>query len=421
MRTCGYGLGQTTVPSATPCQESSRNTVAHVVQRRSHVNRSWRLGLAALVLSACGHQSGSGPPRADGGGAGAGGSSGASGATTGGNAGSGTGGSGGGPTGSVCSSTLDANAACAQYGASFCAYFSECAPEFLRDFASNTTCVERTRLRCMVELDAPGNRVQPAFYVAAAEIYDGASCEPVYSFKNPLSGLLEDSSACGQAGALPDGSACYADQQCAGMICKVPKGAPCGTCASLGQLGDACKVDADCSDAHYCTNLKCTARLDVGQSCGATPQCGTDAHCSGGSCKPRLDAGGTCKVDSDCMSGLVCGATKHCKKPNLGTSGASCDPTELLSCNGFQGFDCVNGSCAKSVKPTVGQPCGLQGSSFVDCGGAATCILLPDFTGTCAALAKEPASCNSDTGPECLEPAVCVAGTCTVPAGGMCS
>ena len=387
--------------------------------------------LIAAVLVGCGNQEGSGPPQPGVGGAGAGGTGGAAGGAagnaTGGAAGSATGGAagsgtGGGGTSGSCGSTLDADAACSKYAASFCAYFGKCAPELLSDFDSNATCVERSRLRCMVELDAPGSRVKPALYVAAADIYDATSCEPIYSFKNPLAGILESSDACGQAGTLADGSACYVDQQCAGMICSVPKGAACGTCTSLGQLGDACEVDADCDDAHYCVGLKCNARLGLGQTCGANPQCGKDAHCASGTCQPRLGVGGTCALDSDCESGLVCGASKQCKKPSLGTTNAPCAPLELLSCNGFLGFKCDSNTmtCIKAAKAASGQACGLQGSVYVACADAATCVLKPDLTGTCVALAKEPASCNLDMGPECLSPAVCAAGSCVIPDKSTC-
>src|ERR1043165_3758573 len=79
-----------------------------------------------------------------------------------------------------------------------------------------------------------------------------------------------------------------------------------GTCKPRCEIGDSCRVDADCEDS-MCTGGKCTPfPCNNGVHDGAE----TDIDCGGGECR-KCSGGRICAIDADCFGGS-CGTDKTC-------------------------------------------------------------------------------------------------------------
>lgn len=244
----------------------------------------------------------------------------------------------------------------------------------------------------------------------------------------------------GAAGALPIGSNCSDDTECANARCVDPgngirqclvscvgDGADClsgevcaagaGTCGSCVPpalfpaargMGETCGVDTECASglclddagARYCS-----------RACTDDASCGNDAfHCRGGSCirGPREGVGGVCVGNEDCASGICATAgervwcTAFCSDADPCPSGLSCTDVGggqrvCAPDLGIQGEACVaNADCASGV-------CALAGAS-----------------GTCTRLCGPDDLCGS--GYECVRVdvnnAVCLPATTEGPSGG---
>jgi hypothetical protein len=97
--------------------------------------------------------------------------------------------------------------------------------------------------------------------------------------------------------------------------CYKNDGLVCGTdftCKAIGELGDPCQSDNDCTDAAHCdfdTQL-CTARAALGEACGGFDSpCVDGAFCNdSGECQALKAAGQACQsfqeCESDCTDGV---------------------------------------------------------------------------------------------------------------------
>ena len=111
---------------------------------------------------------------------------------------------------------------------------------------------------------------------------------------------------------LPDGSKCAQDKQCGSSRCKHTSGLT-WTCVKQGVVGDKCHRDTDCgSPTGGCSEPLWHGRC--GKKANDIP-CVSDGACSSGrcslssgSCKPRLPNGSTCGSSSDCEVAEECHA-----------------------------------------------------------------------------------------------------------------
>ena len=108
------------------------------------------------------------------------------------------------------------------------------------------------------------------------------------------------------AGTAGSGCVFYLNPQCNDQIHNGDEtGLDCGgPCTARCDIGDGCRVDADCSES-MCTGGTCTPfPCNNGVHDGAE----TDIDCGGGTCR-KCAGGRVCAADSDCFSGS-CGSDK---------------------------------------------------------------------------------------------------------------
>jgi hypothetical protein len=243
--------------------------------------------------------------------------------------------------------------------------------------------------------------------------------------------------------ALPNGSTCTGNPQCATGVCA--DGVCCspgnfleecgGDCPQRCEVLDECNVNADCASG-LCVlrgmNKECV--LPNGSACTSDPQCRTgscaDKVCCtpgniteecGGDCPQRCNVLDQCSVDADCASGLCVlrGMNKECVLPN----GNACTGNP----------QCATGVCADDV-------CCSPGNFLEECGGDCPqrCEVLDECnvnadcaSGLCVSRGMEKEcvlpngnACTSD--PQCRT-GFCIADTCCSPSdltaecGGDCS
>ncbi|MFO0567452.1 MAG: hypothetical protein U0263_17465 [Polyangiaceae bacterium] len=201
-------------------------------------------------------------------------------------------------------------------------------------------------------------------------------------------------------------------------------------CARPAKVGSACSSDGDCLAANYCdfVSEKCGAQVALGGDCPNSEDCvKKGAHCDSATqkCVADLASGGSCSSSSDCQTGLICGASKQCKKPALGGPNAACDPTESQSCNQLLGLGCDETDALRHGPHThPGEPCtgysnGRRHHRRALLLGwcAANHTSGPD---TCVVPAADGATCSDSDGPLCSFPSKCVNGKCTLPSSSAC-
>jgi hypothetical protein len=116
-------------------------------------------------------------------------------------------------------------------------------------------------------------------------------------------------------------------------------------------------------------------------------------HRHGASARHRRD-GDSCVFDTQCFSG-----------------DSSC--TDIGPCDRDNGVVCSSaGMCVDATYAHAGDPCGAAAGDSVICLGG-NCI-----GDACVALSNDGGPCHVEL--ECLRPARCVAGTCTVPYADAC-
>ncbi len=159
-------------------------------------------------------------------------------------------------------------------------------------------------------------------------------------------------------GTLASGAKCIDSTQCKSEFCARAPTAACGTCAKAPAVGAAC-VNKACATGQFCTTVnKCVASTKkLGESCTYFEEC-------------------------DIVNGFVCDTMRTHK----------C--TELKLASGTCGVD--------MVKQTI-TICPANGY----CDGT-----------TCKAAVKDGATCNAKT--NCMPPALCLDGKCTVPSDATC-
>jgi hypothetical protein len=274
-----------------------------------------------------------------------------------------------------------------------CTNVQTCSPFLLKvAFTDFNTCVAGYARGCQTGVFAPGANGTPAGVAMCTAARQTVDCTLL------LAVLLENvdparlPAACqAVAGSGASGAMCAAATQCASGPCALG-GDVCGTCQP-GNAGDKCVVDFDCKGGLGCALQKCVAYGNVGDACSNAAPC----H--------RYLA---------CVSG-------KCKQP--GKLGDACDPN-MNPCDTFTGDGLVCNSVSHKCEPfaftTVGQTCGLDGTSgkYTLCSDGSACIINDTLaqTGTCTARAKvgETCSANGLFDPLCEVFVACQRGTCAL-------
>ncbi len=258
-----------------------------------------------------------------------------------------------------------------------CEHINACFPDLVQAFwGSVAECASRSKLSCEADLAAPGAATTPAQIGACASAYSKQSCDLLFSGSEP--------EECNVPGTRNDGEPCGVDTQCKSTNCKINSG-ECGACAPRVAAGGSCDVDDDCDANLTCANGVCATPVPAGGACATTDQCLRSLLCKNGTCAKG------------------------------GAAGAPCEPQQQ-GCASFQGLYCDPESkvCAAASWAKVGEACGLVGGKYVAC-QQSNC-----YNGTCAEYAADGAACNDETGPDCLQPASCVNGTCKLPSAASC-
>jgi hypothetical protein len=248
-------------------------------------------------------------------------------------------------------------------------------------WGDTATCAERSRLNCEAELSAPGVATTPAQIGACATAFAAQSCNELLGNSPPA--------GCDVPGTHNDGEACAFDAQCKSTNCV--KTAPgCGTCGPQSAAGGACDAQDDCQSGLVCVNSVCATPVAAGAACTSSEQCGLTLSCKGGTCATPAGPGEACSTSGDCDT----------------LQALYCEPQSKV--------------CAKIGFANAGEPCGVIDGKITSCSQSTCEGQTPQQPGTCVAYAADGAACNVTSGPDCLAPAACDNGVCTLPSPNAC-
>jgi hypothetical protein len=299
-------------------------------------------------------------------------------------------------TGLICSQSGVCLEPCLDYATAHCAKLMSCTSGFgiSYDYGDLPSCIARLQLHCQDFTTEPATTTTLAQVAVCAEDLPNASCLEYWS---------DTTTACQSPdGTGPNGSPCGLAGQCQSGFCAIPSGQVCGSCTGPPAAGADCSA-IPCADGYVC--------LAAGKSCAL----------------PGQD-GGPCTAEQDCDFGFQClGKSDGGFCAPSGPVGTPCDPDKLqgtVGCDGRQGIYCRGASdggglCTAFAVAAAGQPCGdVPGSVFTYCEQEGFCAGLDGGSrpsgaaGTCMASAQDGAACDDTNGPNCLEFAVCVSGSC---------
>lgn len=258
-------------------------------------------------------------------------------------------------------------AACQEYAGTYCSRFKACWPLGLGyNYGTEEKCVERQRLGCEVynfpDLDWPN--------AACITGWRTMGCDEFNSDMTPV--------ACDTAGPRASGQTCSFGDQCKSGRCVFPDGKDCGTCEDRVGEGQPCISNTSCKHGLVCANNdRCVALGAANAACDTNRPCMSHLRCAGGTCIPR------------------------------GTLGAKCTDDE--ECNIYLGLACVQSACVKLV---AAANCAANADgTFNICQSRGVCN---SSTSSCTPAPADGQPCTED-GPDCLFPASCENGKCTVP------
>lgn len=205
------------------------------------------------------------------------------------------------------------------------------------------------------------------------------------------------------------GEACRVSADCrSSLFCRPSLTMPgSGQCAARGPVGSPCEADSHCLDGHYCLEGLCRLLPAVGASCPGG-RCVDSAWCApdadAGACRGRKGLGAACDGD-ECEATLVCDPlSSACAEAKVG-AGNPCSPVQLCQA----GLTCVgltSDSAGLCLSPQeLGAACAQSG----DCRAHLAC--LPGDGGrACSPRLADGAPCAEDR--HCLASSHCVAGRC---------
>lgn len=244
----------------------------------------------------------------------------------------------------------------------------------------------------------------PECELPPGELAEGAPCGQDEQCKSsscilPRNDRGEVTGQCGTCSKIAAvGEACASDVPCApGSVCEFVSGKQ-PTCRAIVKR----KVGETCDEP--------TSPCEEGLACQA------DANLEF-KCTPVGDIGAACRSQADCKSGLVCPSNKCAAPAKEGEACAGCEPG--LRC------DVVSRKCARITFVAEGQPCdgitrecetgSCEGVSIREENGGV--VLLP---GTCVAFIPEGAACGGEIKGLCQDFAQCIGDKCVIPDPNTC-
>jgi hypothetical protein len=269
---------------------------------------------------------------------------------------------------------------CADYANQLCNLEQSCNLLIFRNtfWGDLAICKERRKIRCADRLTAAGSNDTPARVGACVATLSKFTCDD-YTDQEHWPEICE-----APAGNVADGAPCGVGAQCRGGGCFLPDNMLCSVCTTLAPVGAPC--GASCQNNLQCLNGVCVAHLREGDPC-------------------RF-GGPLCAFGLACI-GAGSGQGKCAKRLGLGVP---CDPV-AFECNDSQGLSCdgATSRCrAEAGFPAPGEPCGGG-----PCRADAWCNLA---TNRCESKRREGEPCGNFAGaPACLQPAICIGTTCTLP------
>jgi hypothetical protein len=279
--------------------------------------------------------------------------------------------------------------ACDSYAFDVCTHLQSCAPGNLTTvFGDFDTCHTRYTTFCSLVLAAPSTGWTPAQMKACGESMGGSfDCTTFMGQPFRSVDTLTPEACVPPVGGIDDGKPCVDDGQCKSAHCR--KLGLCGVCGPRSAAGEACAVNRDCQANLVCLAGKCVKAAELGEACtdGQVP-CNAPYVCFNGTCATFQGQGSQCSANYP-----------------------PCDPLQAVSCSPAAGI-CTLPKFANTGDPCTGAAGGApvcQGSGFCDMG-----------TGTCVAVAADGKACDPQKGPNCMLPALCISGTCTLPDGALC-
>jgi hypothetical protein len=277
-----------------------------------------------------------------------------------------------------CNATADA----------LCSYLARCLPSvFGLGYADVATCTTRGALACNIDKQSPGAGVVPT------------ACATDLKALARTGGTLIAPASCRVKGTLADDAVCENDVQCTSGSCVKDPGAasPCGKCTARAALDGSCINNVKCDWDLVCASTTCKAPVAKDAAC-VKGQCTGPYRCVGGICKDPVQLDGACNDNAP--------------------DDDWCDGTKLLYCKRTVPA-APAGTCKALAIAAVGQACGVVSNELVVCGAGASCEGLAGNR-TCQMKAIDGASCDTNLGPTCADPAECINGKCTLPPADRC-
>lgn len=294
------------------------------------------------------------------------------------------------------------DAACSDYVRAVCAKRESCSPTVQKErYGDEATCEAREKIGCAHGLGAPSTGDSPDRLEGCVAAYASWSCADWVNGVRPAVCQTP-------AGSLADGAPCNFSAQCQSAFCGFAPGSGCGKCMALPKAGDSCANLTSCGPGLTCVSgtKTCQVRAAQNASCDKSHPCQVGLSCVGASAQAQ----GTCQ-------------------PSVATAGATCDPTASTGPGCFfdAGLYCDKNSKQCTAMPFAGngQPCGDVSGVRTPCSGGAACVMAQGATsGTCVAAAADGDACDTQKGPPCLAPVLCVVSSGTsgkcAPIAGYC-
>jgi hypothetical protein len=272
-----------------------------------------------------------------------------------------------------------------------CQQLQNCTPFLLQILYGDVPgCTARFLLTVQPEVGVNGSNITSSELEACATGYTSESCSQLFDGVSP--------SGCSITGTLPNGTACGVGLQCQSGYCKLTSGTTCGVCTTKSTAGNACTTNGDCPQGYYCKSSICAANVTQGGAC-------------------TTDGGLVCLGQYYCDTN-----SSTCQTPST-DAGTGCSFKNALICAAGAGLFCNGSTCQQIGVAAIGSQCGLSLApiSLTACADGGSCALTSQTQGTCFAPAADGTACATDGGqPNCLGPATCVSGICTLPSPGSC-
>lgn len=300
-------------------------------------------------------------------------------------------------TGADASSLDGIEQACKAMADALCAKYQSClALNFSQAFADLAACSQQLAADCEAESRTEGSHASTASRNACAEALAALTdCTAVV--ENAL-GQREIPACNASPGDRADGESCWTGWQCSSAYCEFGTDL-CGTCRAVAGEGEDCS-GAVCRSGLACVESVCTKKPALGEACSAkvyTNACDGLLACMQGVCVEHADIGDPCTSTPQ---------NDHCRPTGwCNESTGVCEP---------YGDDAVSGD-----------PCGiLENGSIEYCGTGFRCRITDKthFKGTCESADQSGDACESlyAIGDSCMQPTMCIEGTCQQPDYSVC-